>query len=90
MSTEQPPKKKKKYEKPTLSEVALRPEEAVLGNCKSVSISGPDTRLTPDKLPGLIRIGLDTCSKISARLGYHGPASLRAAQSKFMAPRAIV
>jgi len=41
MSTEQPPKKKKKYEKPTLSEVALRPEEAVLGNCKSVSISGP-------------------------------------------------
>ncbi|MEK7799501.1 MAG: IclR family transcriptional regulator [Acidobacteriota bacterium] len=56
----------------------------------AVSISGPDTRLTPDKLPGLIRIGLDTCSKISARLGYHGPASLRAAQSKFLAPRAIV
>lgn len=56
----------------------------------AVSISGPDTRLTPDKLPGLIRIGLETCSKISARLGYHGPASLRAAQSKFMAPRAIV
>ena len=40
MSAEdQPPKKK--YEKPTLSEVALRPEEAVLGNCKAVSISGP-------------------------------------------------
>ncbi|HEV8701677.1 MAG TPA: IclR family transcriptional regulator [Candidatus Polarisedimenticolia bacterium] len=56
----------------------------------AVSISGPDTRLTPDKLPGLIRIGLDSCSKISARLGYHGPASLRAAQSKFLAPRAIV
>ena len=36
MSAEdQPPKKK--YEKPTLSEVALRPEEAVLGNCKSAS-----------------------------------------------------
>jgi len=32
---------KKKYEKPTLSEVALRPEEAVLGNCKAVMISGP-------------------------------------------------
>lgn len=56
----------------------------------AVSISGPDTRLTPDKLAGLIRIGLETCSKISARLGYHGPASLRAAQSKFVAPRAIV
>jgi hypothetical protein len=40
MSAEdQPPKKK--YEKPTLSEVALRPEEAVLGNCKSASTSGP-------------------------------------------------
>ncbi len=36
---EQPPKKR--YEKPTLSEVALRPEEAVLGNCKTASISGP-------------------------------------------------
>ena len=29
------PRRKKPYEKPTLSEVALRPEEAVLGNCKS-------------------------------------------------------
>jgi hypothetical protein len=33
--------KKKPYEKPTLSEVALRPEEAVLGNCKTAGISGP-------------------------------------------------
>jgi len=56
----------------------------------AVSISGPDTRLTSDKLQGLIRIGLDACAKISARLGYHGPATLRAAQSKYMAPRAIV
>jgi hypothetical protein len=32
---------KKAYEKPTLSEVALRPEEAVLGNCKTAGISGP-------------------------------------------------
>jgi len=55
----------------------------------AVSISGPDTRLTPDKLPGLIRIGLETCGKISARLGYHGPATLRAAQSKFLTPRAF-
>ena len=40
MSAEdQPPKKK--YEKPILSEVALRPEEAVLGNCKTASVSGP-------------------------------------------------
>ena len=41
MSAEQQPTPKKKYEKPTLSEVALRPEEAVLGNCKTVSVSGP-------------------------------------------------
>ena len=33
--------KRKPYEKPTLSEVALRPDEAVLGNCKTVSVSGP-------------------------------------------------
>jgi hypothetical protein len=40
MSAEdQPPKRK--YEKPTLTEVALRPEEAVLGNCKTVNVSGP-------------------------------------------------
>jgi IclR family transcriptional regulator, acetate operon repressor len=56
----------------------------------AVSISGPDTRLTADKLPGLIRMGLETCAKISARLGYHGPAALRAAQSKFTAPRAMI
>jgi len=41
MSAEEPVPKKKKYEKPTLSEVELRPEEAVLGNCKAISISGP-------------------------------------------------
>jgi hypothetical protein len=40
MSAEDP-KPRKKYEKPTLSEVALRPEEAVLGNCKSMTVSGP-------------------------------------------------
>ena len=55
----------------------------------AVSVSGPDTRLSPDKLPALIRTGLDTCAKISARLGYHGPASLRAVQTKFTAPRAF-
>lgn len=40
MSAEQP-NPKKRYEKPTLTEVALRPEEAVLGNCKTISVSGP-------------------------------------------------
>ncbi len=41
MNPEQPPDERRPYEKPTLSEVALRPEEAVLGNCKAPSISGP-------------------------------------------------
>ena len=41
MNPEQPPDARKPYEKPTLSEVALRPEEAVLGNCKAPGISGP-------------------------------------------------
>jgi len=35
------PPKKKIYQKPTLIEVALRPDEAVLGNCKSSGASGP-------------------------------------------------
>jgi hypothetical protein len=38
---DEPQPGKKPYVKPALSEVALRPEEAVLGNCKSVTISGP-------------------------------------------------
>jgi len=32
---------KKPYVKPEVTEVALRAEEAVLGNCKSASTSGP-------------------------------------------------
>ena len=32
---------KKIYQKPTLVEVALRPDEAVLGACKSSGASGP-------------------------------------------------
>lgn len=32
---------KKPYEKPKLTEVSLRPEEAVLGNCKTAAVSGP-------------------------------------------------
>lgn len=40
MSEEDRPKKKP-YEKPAIAEVPLRPEEAVLGNCKTVAVSGP-------------------------------------------------
>jgi len=55
----------------------------------AVSISGPDTRLTADKLPGLLRLGLETCARISARLGYHGPAYNRVVPPKPTTPRAI-
>ena len=55
----------------------------------AVSISGPDTRLMPDKLSGLLRTGIETCSRISARLGYHGPAYSRTVPSKPPSPRAV-
>jgi hypothetical protein len=32
---------KKPYERPVLTKVELRPEEAVLGNCKTGSAAGP-------------------------------------------------
>jgi hypothetical protein len=32
---------RKPYAKPQIQEVALRPEEAVLGACKTASVSGP-------------------------------------------------
>ena len=35
------PPKKKPYEKPRIVKVDLRPEEAVLGNCKTSSSAGP-------------------------------------------------
>jgi hypothetical protein len=35
------PDKKRSYQEPTLRKVDLRPEEAVLGSCKSASVSGP-------------------------------------------------
>ena len=44
MTTETPPdapSPRKPYEKPTLSEVALRPDEAVLGSCKTMGVAGP-------------------------------------------------
>jgi len=37
--------KKKKYEPPAVSVISLRPEEAVLGSCKSASIGGPVSSL---------------------------------------------
>lgn len=33
--------KKKEYQAPAITLISLRPEEAVLGNCKTASISGP-------------------------------------------------
>jgi len=42
---------KKPYTKPEVKQVPLRPEEAVLGNCKTSGIGGPDgvncNRATP-------------------------------------------
>lgn len=32
---------KKPYSKPDIDQVSLRPEEAVLGSCKTTKISGP-------------------------------------------------
>jgi hypothetical protein len=32
---------KKAYERPCLSTISLRPEEAVLGHCKNASAAGP-------------------------------------------------
>jgi hypothetical protein len=38
---DQPPRAKKAYAKPEITQVSLRPEEAVLGACKAGSVSGP-------------------------------------------------
>jgi hypothetical protein len=35
------PRAKKRYEKPEITQVSLRPEEAVLGACKAGRVSGP-------------------------------------------------
>jgi hypothetical protein len=37
----QKPGDKKPYAKPQIQEVPLRPDEAVLGGCKTASVSGP-------------------------------------------------
>ena len=34
-------KSKKPYQPPVCETISLRPEEAVLGNCKSMFVSGP-------------------------------------------------
>ncbi len=44
MTVEDPQKPasgRKPYEKPKISEVALRPDEAVLGSCKTAVVAGP-------------------------------------------------
>jgi hypothetical protein len=41
---------KRRYERPELTQVSLRPEEAVLGVCKSVTVSAagqPNCSVTP-------------------------------------------
>lgn len=34
-------KEKKRYEKPQVKQVVLKPEEAVLGACKTTTVAGP-------------------------------------------------
>jgi len=40
-NTDQKPDERKPYVKPQIQEVPLRPDEAVLGGCKTSSTSGP-------------------------------------------------
>ena len=56
MADERSPQKKKKYEPPAITVISLRPEEAVLGNCKSASIGGPVQSLCSN-LPGCSSVG---------------------------------
>ena len=41
MTDDEVPNKKEPYESPRVSVIGLRPEEAVLGTCKSSSTAGP-------------------------------------------------
>ena len=41
MKTKQEEQEKRPYQKPELMQVPLRPEEAVLGNCKMAGTGGP-------------------------------------------------
>jgi len=47
---------KKPYVKPEVTQVPLRPEEAVLGNCKVSMVTGPAS----------MNCGLTTCSSIGS------------------------
>lgn len=47
---------KKPYTKPEIAQVALRPEEAVLGACKTSKVSGP----------GNPRCNAPTCSSLAS------------------------
>ena len=38
---QEPQRKRKVYSKPELVQIPLRPEEAVLGNCKMDGVTGP-------------------------------------------------
>jgi hypothetical protein len=42
MENEKPERVRKPYQKPTVNRFPLRPEEAVLGFCKSNTASGPN------------------------------------------------
>ena len=55
----------------------------------ALSISGPDTRLTPDHVPGLVRLGLAAGARISARLGYAGAVAAGDARRARPAPSAV-
>jgi hypothetical protein len=41
MTDENAGQRKKNYEPPKITVISLRPEEAVLGHCKSTTIGGP-------------------------------------------------
>jgi len=56
MADENSPQTKNKYEAPAVTIISLRPEEAVLGNCKSLSIGGPVNSLCSN-LPGCSSVG---------------------------------
>lgn len=47
------PQQKRPYQSPSMVVVALRPDEAVLGACKTASASGPGTRNNCN--PGICR-----------------------------------
>ncbi|HXK59320.1 MAG TPA: hypothetical protein PLP42_05430 [Acidobacteriota bacterium] len=45
-----PARQRKPYSEPILTEVPLRPEEAVLGNCKVNQLNGPHQSVCSDKV----------------------------------------